>query len=314
MSDPTGPDSGAAPGEPSPWATPPPPPPPPSEKRSEHDSSDDTRAEPPADEAAESETGTDEAAADEAAAEEVAVDALAEPEPVPVPEPPTPPSPGPTPVPQPPPAPPVPPQPPAPPVPPEPGPVPQMTASSTQHAGAVPPAPPGGGPPPPPPPIGYAAPPPAGYGAPPPPPGAPGAAPPMAPVTPQPGPGDPHALMGAANRLSARSRRSGRVALTVLGAVLDEREVVQVVVQGRYRDEAAVAALSEQRVLIVNERELAPDVISIPVKSSLQVQGWQDDKVAALVLSDGATSETIDRIADRPLALELAQRLRSMVP
>jgi hypothetical protein len=135
----------------------------------------------------------------------------------------------------------------------------------------------------------------------------------MALVTPQPGPGDPHALIGAANRLSARSRKSGRVALIVLAAVLDEGEVVQVVVQGRYRDQAAVAALSEQRVLIVNERELAPDVTSLPVTSSLQVQGWQDDKVAALVFNDGATSETIDRIADRPLALEFAQRLRSMV-
>ena len=135
----------------------------------------------------------------------------------------------------------------------------------------------------------------------------------MALVTPQPAPGDPHALVGAANRLSARSRKSGRVALTVLAAVLDEGEVVQVVVQGRYRDQAAVAALSEQRVLIVNERELAPDVTAVPVRASLHVQGWQDDKVAALVFNDGAVSETIDRIADRPLALEFAQRLRSMV-
>jgi hypothetical protein len=101
--------------------------------------------------------------------------------------------------------------------------------------------------------------------------------------------------------------------MAVLAASLDPGEVVQAVVQGRYRDVTGVAALTEGRVVLVNDREWAPEVTSVPVTSTLTVQGWQDDKVAALVLTDGETSETIDRIGDRPMAMELAQRLRGAV-
>jgi hypothetical protein len=128
-----------------------------------------------------------------------------------------------------------------------------------------------------------------------------------------PSPGDPHALGAAAQRLSGGARRSGKVAMAVLAASLDPGEVVQAVVQGRYRDVTGVAALTEGRVVLVNDREWAPEVTSVPVTSSLTVQGWQDDKVAALVFTDGETSETIDRIGDRPMAMELAQRLRGAV-
>ncbi|HYZ97646.1 MAG TPA: hypothetical protein VE575_02775, partial [Acidimicrobiales bacterium] len=75
---------------------------------------------------------------------------------------------------------------------------------------------------------------------PPPPPPAPGRA---AGVPPPPAShlADPHGLAVAAGRLSAGARRSGRVALAVLAAVLQGDEAVAVVVQGRFRGEIGVA-------------------------------------------------------------------------
>jgi hypothetical protein len=177
---------------------------------------------------------------------------------------------------------------------------------------AAPPPPPSAPPPPPaaPPPPPAAPPPPSM--APPPPQAAPAAPPPL-PPPPVPGPGDPHALGAAAGRLSGGARRTGRVALAVAAAVLDPDEAVLTVVQGRVRDVPGVALVTPRRVLLVNEREWAPDVISLPVAAGLTVQGWQDDKVAALVFTDGEASETIDRIGDRPLAMEMAQRVRAAV-
>jgi hypothetical protein len=149
--------------------------------------------------------------------------------------------------------------------------------------------------------------------APPPPAQAPPAAPPPLPPPPVPGPGDPHALGAAAGRLSGGARKAGRVALAVAATALDADEAVLTVVQGRVREIPGVAVVTPRRVLLANEREWAPEVISLPVTATLTVQGWQDEKVAALVFTDGETSETIDRIGDRPLAMELAQRIRAAV-
>ncbi|HZA00180.1 MAG TPA: hypothetical protein VE575_15575, partial [Acidimicrobiales bacterium] len=49
------------------------------------------------------------------------------------------------------------------------------------------------------------------------------------------------------------------------------------------------------------------------VRPSLQAQGWQDDRTASLTFVDGDRHEVIDRIGDRPLAVELAHRLRQLV-
>jgi hypothetical protein len=127
-----------------------------------------------------------------------------------------------------------------------------------------------------------------------------------------PSPGDSHAVGAAAQRLSGGARRSGKAPLLMVAALLDEGEAVRAVIQGRFREVDGIAALTDTRILLVNAREWDPDVVSVPVTSSLAVQGWQDDRVAALVFTDGEASHTIDRIPDRPLAIEFAQLIRGL--
>ena len=114
----------------------------------------------------------------------------------------------------------------------------------------------------------------------------------------------------AAARLSGGARRAGKVALAVLATSLGDGDVVAVVVQGRFRGEAAVAALVEGKVVIVNDRQWKPDVVALTVDADLAVHGWQDDRTAALTFAVGDRHEVIERIGDRGLAIEMAQRIR----
>jgi hypothetical protein len=121
---------------------------------------------------------------------------------------------------------------------------------------------------------------------------------------------DPHGLGLAVGRLSGGGRRAGKVALAVLATVLDDGDVVAVVVQGRFRGEAGVAALVDGRVLLVNDRQWKPDVVVLPLDADLAVHGWQDERTAALTFVAGDRHEVVERIGDRGLAIELAQRVR----
>jgi hypothetical protein len=121
---------------------------------------------------------------------------------------------------------------------------------------------------------------------------------------------DPFGLAPACLRLSPGAFRTGRVALAVLSALLDEGERVDLVVQGRYQHYAGVAALTDRRLVLVNDHEWVPDVRSITVTPDLAVQGWEDDRSASLVFEADGRSITIDLIDDRPLAHELAQAVR----
>ncbi len=121
---------------------------------------------------------------------------------------------------------------------------------------------------------------------------------------------DPHGLGMAAARLGGGARRAGKVALAVLASVLDEGDVVAVVVQGRFRGVPGVVALVEGRVVLANDRQWKPDVVELAVDSNLVVQGWQDERTASLTFLSGDRHEVVERIGDRGLAIELAQRVR----
>jgi hypothetical protein len=99
----------------------------------------------------------------------------------------------------------------------------------------------------------------------------------------------------------------------VLAAMLGEGDMVEAVVQGRFRGSSGVVALVGSKVVIANDRQWKPDTLIVPITRSLQVQGWQDDRSASLtfVFPDG--HERIDAIFDRPLAIDLAQRIRDRV-
>jgi hypothetical protein len=132
---------------------------------------------------------------------------------------------------------------------------------------------------------------------------------------PPPGPQsyDPHGVGAAATRLTGGSRRTGKVALAVLGAVLAEGDRVTMVVQGGVRGHAGVAALLPDRVVLVNERQWKPDVVVLPIDASLTVQGWQDERSAVLTFIVEDRHEVVERIIDRGLAIEMAQRIRYQI-
>ncbi|WP_426572284.1 zinc ribbon domain-containing protein [Aquihabitans sp. McL0605] len=182
---------------------------------------------------------------------------------------------------------------------------------------APPPAPtypqppaPGGYAPPPPPPQTYAPPPPAwgqpqpgGYAA-------PGAyAPPPPPVAPA-GFADPNALGAAVARLGAGPRKATRTAVAVAGALLREGETVEAVVGGKLEGNAAVLVLTDRSLLLVDDRLWKPFTQVIDVTPTLDVQGWQDDRTASLTLVAEGGQLVLDQIQDRPLAVEMAQRIR----
>lgn len=144
--------------------------------------------------------------------------------------------------------------------------------------------------------------------APPPPPPPPVGAPPSGPQV-----HDPHAVGSAVGRLGSGARRAGKVAFAVLAATLDDGDVVEVLVQGRFRGATGVAALVGRKVILVNDRQWKPDTVVLPVGPGLQVQGWQDDRTASLAFTFSDGQEVVDGIFDRPLGIELAQRLRERV-
>lgn len=121
---------------------------------------------------------------------------------------------------------------------------------------------------------------------------------------------DPHGLGVAATRLGGSPRKHARVALAVAGAKLEEGEMVEAVVAGRFEGNPAVLVLTNQGLLLADERQWRPVAERFAVDAGLQIQGWQDDRTASLTLVLDGRQVVIDGINDRPLAVEMAQRVR----
>jgi hypothetical protein len=121
---------------------------------------------------------------------------------------------------------------------------------------------------------------------------------------------DPHGVGAAVARLSNGPKKTGRVAFGILTALLDSGETVECIVQGRVNECDGLVALTSERIVFLNDRTWKPDLLYLPVDAGITVQGWQDDRTAALVFTSGNRQATIDRIVDRPLAQEMAQRVR----
>jgi hypothetical protein len=126
------------------------------------------------------------------------------------------------------------------------------------------------------------------------------------------GPGvlDPAGLETAMSRLSSGARRSALAPLNIAAAVLEPGEVAEAVVQGEYQHRPAVVVLTDRRVLVANDRRWAPDVRSFSLDPTLVVHGWQDERRATLVFVLGGVGVEVGGISDRPLARDLAQRVR----
>ncbi|MEY2452670.1 MAG: hypothetical protein QOD92_2244 [Acidimicrobiaceae bacterium] len=121
---------------------------------------------------------------------------------------------------------------------------------------------------------------------------------------------DPSGLGAALARLGSGGRKGAKAAANAAALLLHEGEIVECAVQGQLYGSNAVVLLTNGRLLIVNDREFRPDVIEIVVDASVTVQGWADDRAAAVLVQRNEVSAQVERIADKPLAQELAQRIR----
>jgi hypothetical protein len=132
-------------------------------------------------------------------------------------------------------------------------------------------------------------------------------APPAAPV----GPPDPNGLGAAAGRLGNGSRKSAKSTLLIASSQLADDERVEAVVVGKLQGHAAVIVLTDQGVLLADDRPWRPFIERFTLDSSFQVQGWQDDRTASLTIVVAKGQLVVDGIVDRPLAVEMAQRIRA---
>jgi len=122
---------------------------------------------------------------------------------------------------------------------------------------------------------------------------------------------DPFGLGAALQRLGSGSRKNAKAASNAAAVLLRDGEIVECAVHGQLYGSGAVVVLTNTRLLIVNDREFKPDIIEVPLDGAINVQGWADDRAAALLIQRNEVSAQIDRIGDKPLAQELAQRIRA---
>jgi hypothetical protein len=91
---------------------------------------------------------------------------------------------------------------------------------------------------------------------------------------------------------------------------LADGEQVEAAVAGKVAGNGAVLVLTDRALHLVDDRQWKPTTERFEVNGSLQVQGWQDERTASLTLVVDGRQLVIDQIPDRPLAVEMAQRIR----
>ena len=133
---------------------------------------------------------------------------------------------------------------------------------------------------------------------------------PVAPVAPA-GPPDPNGLGAAAGRLGNSARKAAKTTLVVVGALLDDGEMVEAVAVGKLQGNAAVLALTTKGLLLADDRTWKPWVERFDLVPGFTVQGWQDERTASLTIVTEKGQLVVDGIVDRPLAVEMAQRIRA---
>jgi hypothetical protein len=109
------------------------------------------------------------------------------------------------------------------------------------------------------------------------------------------------------------TRRSARTAAAIAASVLDDGEVVECLVQGAYQGSNAVAVLTGRRLLVVNDKEWKPAVVTLHLSAGDTVQGFGDERTASLTFTSGGTAVSVESISDTALAKEMAQRARAQI-
>ena len=125
---------------------------------------------------------------------------------------------------------------------------------------------------------------------------------------------DPRDFETAILRLHPQDRERAHVPLSVCGALLDEDEVVLGVVTGQMLGRPAAVVVTEERVLVVNDRRWQPVVDIFPIDGDLVVRGRHDRQVAALSFADPSRVSMVDGIGEVAIAVELAEHIRDAGP
>ena len=99
----------------------------------------------------------------------------------------------------------------------------------------------------------------------------------------------------------------------MVAALLDDGEQAEAVVQGEYQHRPGVVVLTDRRLIVANDRRWAPDVRIFQCDERLVVHGWQDDRRATLVFAVDGIGVVLSAISDRPLARDLAGRVRARI-
>ena len=122
---------------------------------------------------------------------------------------------------------------------------------------------------------------------------------------------DPFRLGGALSRLGGGGRKNAKAAANAAAVLLRDGETVECIAQGQFYGANAVVILTNQRLLVVNDREFRPDIVDFVVDGAITVQGWADERVAAVLIQRNELTAQIERIGDKAIAQELAQRIRA---
>ena len=96
-------------------------------------------------------------------------------------------------------------------------------------------------------------------------------------------------------------------------SLLGDSEIVEQCVKGRFLGRDGVCLLTNARLLFVNDNEWKPDVAEVDLVDGLTVQGWADDRSAAIVFTRGDDHVVIERISEKAAAQTLAEAVRERV-
>ena len=125
-----------------------------------------------------------------------------------------------------------------------------------------------------------------------------------------PGPTDPHGLGAAVERLSSAGRAQGQAAFAIVSTRLEPGEAVQFAASCRFLGADGAVVVTDRRMLIANARQWEPDIVPVGLEAGLTVQGWQDERAAALVFGRDGHELVIDQIVDRDVAQQIAAEVR----
>lgn len=86
--------------------------------------------------------------------------------------------------------------------------------------------------------------------------------------------------------------------------------MVKVAIGGRFRARDGAAVLTDRRLLLSNNREWDPEVVSLDRGAGIEVEHWVQRRAAILRFTAGGEQHVMDRVNDLTVAEVLVEALR----